>query len=453
MKFPALILRDLFMVAATLAAPVCAQVPDGWIAYCSSTNAAGFAGGIWFAHPRTPTWGPLPAVTGLPADLVVPGVPHAGANCILVERGTGHLLVGEGGPAGTAIELRRIALNGTSATVLTTTFVGVVAPGAQPGGITQLAQRNDGSIVFSMAGLDAAGPLGAAVLGAWDLSTGAVQPVATPGLSGRSSAVAFDPRIETTYFTVFTPNTPAGARDRIHALDVLGNLRTVRDSMTVNSLAVDSQGRLVHNDNTYVVVTDPATGALSAVGSTLNALPNCIVVEPATDEPLGVTTDAYAPNGSVFWSERATGTHTILVAQPSGLPTGIAVQPSPRSYGSGTDGFAVTRWRTAPNPGGLPRTGNSGFGILVEQWGAPIAPGLLAASFAPASTTLAGASVLLDPGSAVVVGTIATGTPFALPIPALQLGGVRIHFQAFFADAGAPFGIASSNGLLVGVIQ
>ena len=190
MKFPARTLRDLMVVAASFAAPLCAQVPDGWIAYCSSTNAAGFAGGIWFTHPRIPTWGPLPAVTGLPADLVQPGVPHAGANCILVERSTGHLLVGEGGPAGTGIELRRIALNGTSATLVSTTFVGVVAPGAQPGGITQLAQRNDGSVVFSMAGLDATGPLGGAVLGAWDPLTGAVQPVATPGLSGRSSAVA-----------------------------------------------------------------------------------------------------------------------------------------------------------------------------------------------------------------------------------------------------------------------
>lgn len=453
MKYPAPRLRDLLLVAASFAAPLCAQVPDGWIAYCSSTNAAGFAGGIWFAHPRNVTWGPLPAVTGLPSDLVVPGVPYAGANCILIERGTGHLLVGEGGPAGTSIELHRIALNGTSATVLSSTFVGVVAAAAQPGGITQFAQRNDGSVLFSMAGLNATGPLGGAVLGTWDPLTGALQPVATPGLSGRSSAVAYDPRIETTYFTVFTPNTPAGARDRIHALDVLGNLRTVRDSMTVNSLAVDSQGNLVHNDNTYVVVTDSATGTLSAVGSTLNALPNSIVVEPATDELLGVTTDTYAPNGGVFWSERATGTHTILVAQPSGLPTGIAVQPSPRSYGSGTDGFAVTRWRTAPNPGGLPRTGNSGFGILLEQWGAPIAPGLLAASFAPASTTLVGANVLLDPSSAVLLGTVSAGTTFALPIPSLQLGGLRIHFQAFFADAGTPFGIASSNGLMVGVIQ
>lgn len=452
MKFPAPMLRDLLLVAASFAAPLSAQVPDGWIAFCSSTNAAGFAGGIWFAHPRNVTWGPLTAVTGLHADLVQPGVPYAGANCILVERDSGDLLVGEGGPAGTGIELRRIALNGSVANTVATTFVGTVAAGAVPGGVTQLAQRNDGTVVFSMANLDPTGPMGTAVLGVWDPRTGSVQPLATPGLSGRSSAVAFDPRIETTYFTVFTPNTPAGARDRIHALDVLGNLRTVRDSTTVNSLAVDSQGRLVHNDNTYVVVTDPATGTLAAVGSTLNALPNCIVVEPSTDDALGVTTDAYAPNGTVFWSERTTGVHTVLVPQPSGLPTGIAVNPSPRSYGSGTDGFAVTRWRTAPNPGGLPRTGNSGFGLLLEQWGAPIAPGLLAASFAPASTTLVGASVLVDPGTAVVVGTIATGTTFALPIPALQLGGLRIHFQAFFADAGTPFGIASSNGLLVGVI-
>lgn len=453
MKFPALILRDLFMVAATLAAPVCAQVPDGWIAYCSSTSAAGFQGGIWFKHPRTVTWGPLTAVTGLPSDLVQPGVPHAGANCILVERDSGDLLVGEAGPAGTVVELRRLALNGAAASVVGTALVGTVAAGAATGGVTQLAQRNDGTVVFSMANLDPSGPLGNAVLGTWDPRTGAVQPLATPGLSGRSSAVAFDPRLETTYFTVFTPNTPAGARDRIHALDVLGNLRTVRDSTAVNSLAVDSQGRLVHNDNTYVVVTDPATGALSAVGSTLNALPNCIVVEPATDDPLGVTTDAYAPNGTVFWSERATGVHTVLVAQASGLPTGLAVQPSPRSYGTGTDGFAVTRWRTAPSPGGLPRVGNGSFGLHLEQWGAPIAPGLLVASFGAATTSLGGASVLVDPQGAVVVGTVTTGTTYPLPLPNLALGGLRVHFQAFFADAGAPFGIASSNGLLVGILD
>ena len=114
--FPAAALL-IALASSSLIVVVPAQIPDGhFVVSACRGPSTGFPGlgGIYFAHPRTPQ--AMTELANVPPDLTrasYSGTDLAGASCVLLHP-SGDLLVGERGLNGDAIELHRLALNGTT---------------------------------------------------------------------------------------------------------------------------------------------------------------------------------------------------------------------------------------------------------------------------------------------------------------------------------------------------
>lgn len=427
-----------------------AQVPDGWYLVSSFANASATPGGLFLVHPRIP--GPPVVVQGLASSLTGVGAAvGTGANCVAIRPDDQVLLVGSLGQAGTPIDLHEIALIGSTAQTIRTTNVGTVAfSSTSGGGINQIAVLPSGDAVFCVGGLRNTPPLGGAALGYFSRATGAVTPIPTPAIGGQSvNAVAVD-RSATTIYAAVLPVAGSPSTD-IHALPLTGGTSTLIATLLGGpGLAVDSTGRIYAGSFADIVTIDPASGVVSLLG-TVGANVNGLALEAATDLPVCVLNGSLAPGPGAYWQNSA-GAANLLTAGITGVGSGMAVLDDPRAYGTSTAGTANYLWRTGPAPGGLPTRGNAGFSLQVDGLGTNPGPGFLAGSTQPANQNLFGVRVLLNPGNTVLIGLIAPGTPLAAPIPSSLGPGLRFYFQSFHLDAGAPQGLAASNGQLVGIL-
>lgn len=443
--------RSLLAVLA-LALPTAAQIPDGWFAVSAQSPTSD--GGIWLLRPRATALPPI----GLGASLQVTGLPPRligmndgqvrGASCVEIERDTGYLLVGEAGPAGAAIALHRLQVSmtptGATATTLSVTPLGTSAGGN--GGVTDMELLPDGDLVVSVWDLAVAPPLHGERLLRFSPATGTVTPIVTNAAAGSVESVAVDPTGTTLYFHVRPPGSPT--QGFLYRCPVGGGaVSQIRQIAHFASLTVARNGNLHATSNTFWLELDPLTGAL--LNSHLfNRRPTAVAIEQATQLPVLVIAD---PNGldGVYVADSQGGI-------PGHIPehsNGLAIMDSPRRYGTGTPGAVAFAWGGTPSPQALPLPGNAAFAVQIDASDLSQRVGFLLIGLQPAATVLAGASVLVDLNGAVVLGLTTSGVPFPLPIPATLTGGLRVYCQGAFPDATLPGGVASSDGLRLGVVR
>lgn len=199
-------------------------------------------------------------------------------------------------------------------------------------------------------------------------------------------------------------------------INVLGNytdsvVRSLTAGSTGTSYTTNSPGVVSVSQDGRVTALAPGTGSIQARNGTLVVNVPCVV--------------DYGPTSNYGYGLAGTG--------------GIAPRIS-----------AV---------GGAPIPGNIDFGIRVSGVVGGAVVGLFR-SWAPGNTPLLGGSLYLDPVSVRTIGIAGAkgsqGSPgegevtFSLPIlDNSTKAGVVYHYQALVLDAGAPGGVAMSNGLAV----
>ncbi len=437
---------------ALLHATPAAQVPDGYcvVSTLESLAPAAAPGGLFLVDPRVPG-APIP-VTGLGTDLTGLGLGVSGANCVTIRQDDGVLLVGEVAAGGTAIDLHEIVLSGASVVSDTTTFIGT-ARGFIGGGIQQIAILPDGNALIGVGGLVAGPPMNGALIGIVDRVSGAVTPIPLPpALGAYLNALTVD-RTGTTAYAFLSPSeTSASGTVVAIPLAAPASATPVAPLLGASALAVDGGGQVLASvafPSPAIESIDPATGIITPVAS-VPMNPNGMALEAATDLPVYVLNTVSSGPG-VYWVDAA-GTSILLTAGITGAGSGIDVRANPRTYGAGTPGLATYGWQTAPNPGGLPQVGNAAFSITVTSTSGSAA-GVAFASFAPASFPLLGTTALIDPVGSFFVGAVPPGGTVPVPIRNdATLIGVTTYFQSFHLDAGAPFGLAASPGLLATIL-
>jgi hypothetical protein len=150
----------------------------------------------------------------------------------------------------------------------------------------------------------------------------------------------------------------------------------------------------------------------------------------------------------------AVASRLVLVAAPLVASPPLAAGGPVTPYGAATPGTAGVAPRIAVD--GEPRLGNAGFALTLDGAlaGAPVA---LVLGLTPASLSLGGALLLVDPSGPLftVVPRTASGGGAArldLPLPsAAGLEGSTFVAQWLVADPAGPAGIAASAGLRITV--
>lgn len=444
------------LAATTLLATLSAapQVPDGWYVL-SHTGTAGIGGGgLTLMSPRTGAPSvPLLYATGLPPELTgLTGGSISGAGGVAIDQASGDVFVGEVAGPGTSIELHRVRLtvigNTATATVVGTTFVGVVDNQGVFGGIRGLARLPDGDLVLALRNLAAQPPLQGNRLARFHLGTGAVTPIVTNAVPGTVDAVAFDPTNSTLVFHVQDP-TMGPVQGYLYRCPLAGGTAQVlRQIAAPTALDIDSTRKIHFASSTYSLTLDAAGATLSSF--LFNASAVGVAVERATDQPVYFVSDPYQlVNGGIFLGP-AMGRLTSYAVPRTG--SGIAIQQDPTSYGAGSAAGPSFTWQL-PLSGGLPIPGNTAFALQVKASDASTPIGLLCASPLAGNVSVLGVTALLDLNSCLVLGTIAAGSSLPLPIPAGIPAGLQMHFQAVFADAAMPAGIATSNAMRLVLIR
>ena len=461
-----------------------AQVPDGWYVVSSFRTGSPYylgygaapnfiaPGGLYFVHPRTP--GPAIPVTGLGSDLTGPAIGGAmtGANCVLRRPSDGALVVGEIAPAPASIDLHILTLNGASLASDVVYNLGS-ASGSQFGQVAQCALLPNGDILVAVSGVGT-GPLANQSLGLVRPSLG---PPGAPGTVvpvpmtpappfGFANAVATDAGGTTAYVGMFgamlisqiwSVSLPNGGAAALVAEIPAG----------ISSLARESAGTLVAAclggpPNVFSIdPSSPYPGNVTPVPTSIGEI-NAIAVEAVTGNFAAVVTSTSSPPPKAYWMT-AGGAANLLSSGLApfgywGVPSGIAVNPDPEAYGTATPGTNAYTWSLTPGAGGLPTVGNASFALTLLSSPA-CAPGVFALSLGklvpPVPT--AGLFLNIDPGLLVGVLPLAmpcatTATiPLGIPLdPALS--GAKVFVQTFHFDAGAPAGIAASEGVEVTVL-
>jgi hypothetical protein len=420
-------------------------------------------------------------VTGLPADLTGVGPSLTmGAQSILW-RNDGVLIVGEVAQGGQVLEIHEITLGpfnplGTPMAADVRRCITTV-PAGWTGSIDQMDFLPNGDVLFSVRTLPAttcSGTVNAfstTVLGILSTANAVVPVPVGPLPPGIVNALAFDAATSTLWVGMFVylPATnlytstiysipfppPAGTS--------LTPVATFPNQGALLNLAVDDTGRVLASflGTTAISIINPATATVTQVP--LLPAPtniNGIAVERVTGDVAFVTDDPFnsravfrAPSNGGSWSAANMLTPTLLPA--IGNPSGIAIHPDPKTYGTATPGANTYAWALAPNPGGLPVIGNSGFSLTLVSTPAG-APGIwgagLAALVPPSTGILPPIALNIDPANLVLWGPLA-GQPvetISLPIPqAPILSGQTFYFQSAHFD---PAGLAGSAGLQVTIL-
>jgi len=428
-----------------LASVVGAQVPDGSYVVSAFGETSRPGGGVFIVDPRTP--GPPTVVTGLGQDLLgVPGQTQ-GANCVAVRPDDGALLVGEIASSPTEIELHEIRLAGSNAVVDNKIRVGTLAQGVSGNGLHAIALLTNGDALIGVHGLVNGPPLYGAKVAIVRRNGTVVGVPLTGTISGVANGIAVD-RTETTGYVAILP--PSRSYSTIYAFPLpAGGLATQLGTVVGAgaALAVDSAGRIVSTSFSPrgIVALDPTTGTLSLVGST-GSTPNGANLEAATDFAVYVLNGFHSPGLEVGWID-AGGTAHALTNALTGVGSGIAVLHDPRTYGVTTPGTFLYQWQVAPNPGGLPRVGNASFALQLTASGGGSAVGFLLAAVGSGDIPVLGFRLLLAPTSLVSLGPVPASGTIPMPVPSVAPIGVPVFFQTLHVDAGAPLGLAASNGL------
>ncbi|HKB14567.1 MAG TPA: hypothetical protein VKF62_00800 [Planctomycetota bacterium] len=429
-------------------------------------------GGLRLLHPRTP--GPPVPITGLAPALVgsVGGIGPEGASCVVRRPSDGALLVGNISPApGSVVGLHILTLNGTAVASDATYDVGGVS-GSQFGQISQCALLPNGDILVAVSGLGT-GALSGQILGLVKPSVGppstpgTVVPVAVspPPPFGFANAVTTDAAGTTAYVGMFgamlisqvwsVPLPNGGAPSLVADLPA-----------GVTSLARQNDGTLIAAciggpPNLFSIdPTAPSPGNVTPIVTSIGEM-NAVAVETVTGNFAVGRTNSSGPPSAAFWITPG-GAATLLSLGPPfsawGVLSGVAIHPDPESYGSGTPGTNAYAWSLAPNAGGLPTLGNASFNLTLSSIPA-CAPGVYAVSLGKAAPPIpiAGVSLNIDPALLVFVAPLpspcsTTATvPLGIPPDPTLVNG-KVFVQTFHFDAGAPSGIAASDGVEVTVL-
>lgn len=439
-----------------LAAAAVAQVPDGYYVFGSFQGAAGL-NGIYFAHPRDSAAAPIP-VTGLPPALGYDPAGRRGAACVNWRSSDQMLFAGERSPAGTSVDLHMLRLNG-AAVVFDQLFS--VGTSANVGEIPQAGLLPDGRIVLAATDLMAGGPLAQFQtlqynwegVGIVDPISGSVTPVPISNLSafpGVINGLAVTPDGATIYLGNYISATAGD----LWSVPITGGVATL-----VASLPAGSSNVAIDGDGTVLVTTlngppnlfryDPSAQTTTPVATTTGPL-NAIAVESVTGNYVLATANAGVPSRSLVWMTPG-GQENVLLSPNLATISAVDVNPNPEAYGVATVGTASYDWQLAPNPGGLPQSGNAGFSLTLTA-SDPSLVSLsafvlsLARSVPPGN--IAGLGVEVDLGFAsTFVGSFQGSGTTALPIPAgATLVGMPVFAQTFLWEV-APATVAASRGV------
>ena len=213
-------------------------------------------------------------------------------------------------------------------------------------------------------------------------------------------------------------------------------------------------GIAIHRDGNIYLSTqpiqriDPVTKQITVVGS-LPGSPVGLDIERATDDLVFALNGASSSGRGVIRMSLS-GENVTLGKIPTGTPTSMAVRHDPWTYGQDTPALNTYRWRTEPNPGGLPRIGNAQFGLHLDATPSGNAAGALLAASASGNTHVAGVELLLG-GTIIFAGNVPPSGDLPLPLPLdPSLLGVTLYLQSFHLDPG---GLAASNGLRMTLLQ
>jgi hypothetical protein len=443
------------LVVAALTGTALAQVPDGYAVF--GAFGGGTGQGIYFCHPRDAAAPPV-AVTNLPQNLSSAGSGSRGVASLLRRPKDGALIVGERAPANASVDVHVLHLSGSAVTfaqlfscgtsmaagevpqmgLLPDGRVVVGASDLQPG--SQLAHFSNGS--FNWQGLSilntTSGQWQTIAVTNWSSFAGVINGLA---VSRDGATVYIGAWISSASGALWAVPVGGGAAAMVAAMPFGASNVTIDQDDTVLVTALNGPPNLFRYD--------PVSSSLTPVPSTSGPL-NAIAIEPATGNYMICTANAGLPARSIVWRTPG-GTENVLQVTPTAATlSAVDVNPNPESYGEGTPAVAAYEWVTAPNPGGLPETGNDGFSLTVAASQAIIAQGFFAFSNAAIEPVSAlGVNILIDPTSAILFdGMLFDTATFPIPIPAApSLVGTALFGQSFWFELVPGGGFAASPGI------
>jgi hypothetical protein len=433
------------LIAGITTVAIPSQVPDGdyaVTAYNSAVVPSG-QGGIWVIDPRVP--GPPQAITGLAPDLTGVGRPGTGAFSVAVRQSDGALYVGEAAASGDDLDLHVITLDGLAVATDTRIKIGSIPPN-YGGTIDTIDVLPSGDLLIAVAMPDQP-PFNGSPLGVVSTTNQTVTPIPVSRPPGAGvTAMATDG--QTVYLVVCECLTPPLFPYFIYTVPITGGIPQLFLPTTATG------GIAVHRDGNIYVSTrpvqriDPVTKQVTVVGDPPGS-PVGLDIERTTDD-LVFPLNGLSASGRGVYRMSLSGESVRLATIPSGIPTSIAVRHDPWTYGLDTPAQSNYRWRTEPNPGGLPRIGNAQFGLHLDATPSGNAAGALLAASASGSTQVAGVELLLG-GTIIFAGNVPASGDVPLPLPvAPALVGVTVYLQSFHLDPG---GLAASNGVRMTVLQ
>lgn len=425
----------------TVATP--SQVPDGGYvvsAYNSAIAPSG-NGGIWVIDPRVP--GAAQPIIGLGPELTGAGRPGTGAFYVTVRQSDGALYVGEASGVGETLDLHVITLDGLA--VSTDTRITIANPPPPYGGVIDTIEvLPNGDLLIAVV-LPDLPPFHGSPLAIVSPATQTVTPIPiTPVPPGGVTAMTTDG--STVYFVMHVSSCPCS--DTIYSVPIMGSAPQVfLSEMATGGIAVHRDGN-IYVSTRPVQRIDPVTKQVTVVGDPPGS-PVGLDIERTTDD-LVFPLNGLSASGRGVYRMSPSGESVRLATIPSGIPTSIAVRHDPWTYGLDTPAQSNYRWRTEPNPGGLPRIGNAQFGLHLDATPSGNAAGALLAASASGSTQVAGVELLLG-GTIIFAGNVPASGDVPLPLPvAPALVGVTVYLQSFHLDPG---GLAASNGVRMTVLQ
>ncbi len=425
--------RCVLVALAFTTTSALAQIPDGSFLVSSfSASNSPTPGGIFLVDPRVP--GTPTRITGLDPSLVgMAGVSSAtGANAIAINDDQ-IVFVGNVGEDGTAIELHELVISAGQAFTIRTTPVGVVNTLVSPsGGISQIQALPNGDCVFCVANIAAGPPMNGNLVGYFDSVTGTITPISFPTSSVFAQSIAVDADATTVYVTTFPGYS-------IHSVPIAGGSATlVGTGNLVAGLDVNGDGDLITSSFDSVIEMDVATGATTVLGTPGNYI-NGLAVERATEYVVCAMSRAGGVNDVVYVDDVG---GVNMLGPIEGICSGVTILHNPRTYGLGTPGNASYEWRVHPNPGGLPTIGNTAFGVQLDASSGD-ASGVLLFGASRTFQSVLGFQLLVQPFVAVPMP--ASGF-LSIPVNVNGTVGTTVALQTLHLDAGAPQGIAASNG-------
>lgn len=442
------------LLAAALAMPAVAQVPDGYFVWGSFQGTAG-QNGVFFSHPRNPLE-PTVEVTNLPPALAYDPSGRRGVACLVRRPSDGALIAGERAPQGTSVDLHVLRLSGAEVVFAQLFSVGT---SANVGEIPQAALLPDGRIVVAATDLAAGSPLAQFQttqfnwegVGIVDTVSGGVTPIPIANLS-QFPGVLNALTVSRDGSTVYLGNWISASAGDLWSVPVTGGTATL-----VAPLPFGASNLAIDNDGTVLVTTlngppnlfrfDPVANTITPIVTASGPL-NAIAIERVTGNYVLATANAGLPPRSIVWMTPA-GQETLLVSPNRATIAAVDVNPNPEAFGVSTAGGADYAWTLTPNPGGIPETGNLGFSLTERASSGTASTAVLllgTAAFTPPQTIL-GAAIHVDPAGAFTVQFPFQGmATIPLPIPNLRsLRGLRLFAQVVHYEGGAT--LAASPGV------